>query len=461
MEFVNREREFAALQRWLGQPEARPALVWGRRRVGKTALLQRLAEGRLAVFHTGAGRPAAAELAQLSRQATAVLPEGVRDLGARPFYDWDDALDVLAEAAREVPLLLVLDEFPELIATSPGLPGVIRAFLDRSRGRTQLRLLVCGSAVRTMEALQEERNPLYGRFDLALQLHPFGPREASLMLPDLEPSERAKAYGIVGGMPLYLSWWDQQASVEDNLWRLACQPGAPLLNEGQLVLATEAEGGEYPAAVLHAIAAGKTRHNEIADWLNAEPSRTLQRLVELRLVERIMPVTETGRSRRRIYRLADPFLAFHLGLLTRYRGEIERGLGTSILPVLAASLDDHWGPVFEETFRAHLRREAAMGRLLPDIVALGPWWRNGGQDEIDAVALAGRSRSPVLAGEAKWARSVDATAVRRRLERKAASLVPEPEKLRYVVCAREKVENAPGDVTTVTAQDIFSAGEAA
>jgi AAA+ ATPase superfamily predicted ATPase len=453
--FVNRTAELTALDRWWNAPTRRAGLVWGRRRVGKTALLQRFARDKRAVFHTGAGRASAGELAQLSRQVAAAGLDGVRDLAARPFGSWDDALDHLAERRQGEPLLLVLDEFPELAAASPDLPGVLRAFLDRVPGQAGLRLLLCGSAVRSMQALAEERAPLYGRFDLNLPLHPFRPHEAALMLPDLPPADQALVYGTVGGMPLYLAWWDQTAPVADNLRRLACEPGAPLLTEGQLVLATEAEPGEQPAAVLHAIAAGKTRHADIKNWIRAEPSRTLDRLVQLRLVDRLQPVTEREDSRQRRYRIADNFLAFYLGVLSRYRGEIERGLGSSILPVLMESLDDHMGPVWEQTFRDHLRRLAAQGRLGEGIVAVGPWWTPDGQFEIDALALAGRSRRPVLAGEAKWARREDARRVVRDLALKAARLVDDPDSLRYAVCAREEVVLAPEGTLVVTAADVF------
>jgi hypothetical protein len=86
------------------------------------------------VFHTAAGRSAAGELAQLSRQVAAAVPTGVRDLLARPYLDWDDALDGLADLARDEPLLLVLDEFPELAASSAELAGVHRAFSTGPKG---------------------------------------------------------------------------------------------------------------------------------------------------------------------------------------------------------------------------------------------------------------------------------------------------------------------------------------
>lgn len=183
------------------------------------------------------------------------------------------------------------------------------------------------------------------------------------MLLDLSPEERALVYGLLGGTPLYLSWWNQDEPVGRNLERLAGTVGGRLLTEGQLVLATDADHGDLPAKILHAVAGGRTTYGEIKTAVRAEPARTLDRLIALRLVERLEPVTESGRGRRASYRIVDNFLAFYLGLLARHRGEIERGLGPSILPVLLAGLDDHMGPRWEEMFRAHLRRLAAGGAL--------------------------------------------------------------------------------------------------
>ncbi|MBB5962355.1 ATP-binding protein [Planomonospora venezuelensis] len=454
MTFVGRQEQLEALREWWEEPNARPALLWGRRRVGKTALLQEFASDKPVIFHTGGNRTPHRELEELSYRVAAGTPSSTRDLLSRPFGNWDEVLDHLGREARDEPLLLVLDEFPEMISRAPELEGVLRAFLDHSHGRTKLRIILCGSAVRTMRSIQEYRAPLYGRFDLTMQLHPFRPHEAAEMLPELTPPDRALVYGLLGGMPLYLSWWRQELSIEDNLRRLACRPDARMIREGDLVLATEAGQGVHLAATLQAIAEGCTKHNEIADAIGADPTRTLNDLLALRLVERLQPVTESARTRRKVYRITDNFLAFYLGTLSRVLPEIDRGLGETVLPVLAASLDDHMGDVWEEAFRDHLRLRAA--EIGPEVVAIGPWWRGDGQHQIDAVALSGRSRTPVLVGEAKWGRKVNAGRIKADLVAKAAHLARNPGELRYAVCARETVSNADADVLCVTAADIFA-----
>lgn len=457
MPFVNRSSELDRLSSWWNGPGSGMGVVWGRRRVGKTALLQHFAADRPAVFHTGAGRPAEAELAALSRAAAPLVDGRSRDLAVRPFADWEDVLETLAAASHGRRILLVLDEVPALQESSPDLASRIRAVWDRIAPDSKLKLLLCGSAVRTMEAMQEEREPLYGRLELSLLLHPFAPHEAALMLPGLSPQQRALVWGLVGGMPLYLRWWDQGASVRANISRLACAPGAQLLTEGQLVLATEAESGDLARQVLYAIASGRTKFNEIEQAVRADPTRTLDRLVSLRLVDRVAPVTEDPRrTRRRIYRIADNFLAFWLATLDRYRPEIERGLGDSILPVLLDSLDGHMGAPWEEAFRIHLRRLAAGGELGSEFVAIGPFWTAAADPgEIDAVALAGRGREAVLLGEAKWRKRVDGSRVKAELERKAEAIPKLASEPRFAICARETVSGGD-DLLRFTAAEIFS-----
>jgi hypothetical protein len=258
-------------------------------------------------------------------------------------------------------------------------------------------------------------------------------------------------------MPLYLSWWRQDASTQDNLFRLIGSPGAPLLTEGRLIMETET-GSAVGGAVLHAIASGATRYNEIQDVVGIDPSRTLERLIEARLVERTAPVTEDQeKSRRKLYRVADNFLTFYLGPVRKHRSEIERGYGQRVMGALEKELDDHMGAPYEEAFREYLWRQAGTGVLGDDVVAIGSWWRSGGQDQIDAVVVAqpDLTRIPVAVGEAKWARSVSGPRLKAKLAAKAGALTDSVDNLRYLICARSEVTHADPDTTVVTAADIF------
>jgi hypothetical protein len=190
--------------------------------------------------------------------------------------------------------------------------------------------------------------------------------------------------------------------------------------------------------------------------VGVEPSRLLARLVEMRLVEQSTPVTENpARTKRKVYKVADNYLAFWLGRIERYRSQIERGLGGPVAQLLEAGLDDVLGAPWEDAFRRHLVREVVAARLPSDIVALGPWWNDSSSVEIDAVGLSGRARTPVLFGEAKWARTANAPGLIRALERKAEAVPGAARDGTYVVCARDALLDAPAGAVTVTAADIF------
>lgn len=467
MRFVNRQRELAELRGWWSKPGARLGLVWGRRRIGKTLLLQEFAKDLSRVlFHTFAGRSAADELNVFAENFREGRPEALKDFEP-PTDSWRSLLRALARESRDGSVLLILDEFQEGVKAIPELPGEIRALWDDHRARAQLRVLLCGSAMRTMEAMQTERAPLYGRMDLSLLVHPFSPHEAALMLPHLHPYYRMVVWGLLGGVPLYLDAWDQDIepaeNIDSNLYSLFFSPNSKLLLEGELALQGEALA-DIEIQALHAVALGRTRHSEIQNALRREPSRQLERLIELRLIERVQPITEEGsRSRRRTYRVADNFFAFLLGHVLPHRTAIDRGLGHAAADIVRHSLGGFLGLRWEEAFREHLRRLAAEGLLGPEVAAIGPFWMHDrpGPDgipmdtEIDAVALAGGSHEAVLVGEAKLHQTVDARPVLALLQQKAHRLPKRARDLRLAIAGPLFVQNAPPGVLVVTATDVF------
>ncbi|WP_117210160.1 ATP-binding protein [Allorhizocola rhizosphaerae] len=464
MSFTNREAELAALDDWWRRPGAQLGIVWGRRRVGKSFLLSHWGAGRRSVFHVARNRPVAQELTAVSAAVARVIKVGRRDPTQRPFVDWDDLFDTLAAAADREPLLFVIDEVPELLAADPAFASGLRAIWERM-GDSKLRLLLCGSAVRTMEQLQQERAPLYGRATLRLRLQPFTPHESARMLPGMAAADRARAWGVCGGMPFYLSLWDPADDLRGNLARLFGSEQALLLNEGDLVLSTEDFPGggrqRLPGRLLRAIASGNARFAELKNALGTDPTRVLQATQELDLVVRMSPVGSTVDSRKVLYRVADNFLAFWLGVVEPHRTAITQGLGKQVVRDMEHRFDQFMGDRWEEAFRAHLVRVVDELELPEPVVEIGRFWKTRARPEedpceMDAVALMGQSRRVALVGEAKWARSEDGRRVVRSLARKVAECgLPVDGEPRYAVCARESVTHTDDDTLVVTAADIF------
>jgi AAA+ ATPase superfamily predicted ATPase len=465
VQFVNRTRELDELDRWWNRKGSAMGVVWGRRRVGKSMLLRHWVRNKRVVFHVARNRPEGDELRSLS-QAVAQLGIGHRrDLLARPFHDWDDAFDVLADLAQREPLLLVIDEFPELLKLNVGLESALRSIWERIDGQSNLRLILCGSSVRVMEAIQEHSAPLFNRMTLRMQVHPFRVTEIAKMLPRATPSERAAAWGVCGGLPYYLARWDDAASFRDNIGALFASDNAMLLSEGEFVLATEdllgSSGERLAERVLRTIATGHTSFSDIRSAVTSLPTRSLAELERNRLITKVVPVT-TPNSKLTYYRVADNFLAFWLSLVEPHRPAIEQGLGASVLPVIVSAFDDYMGPRWEDAVREYVRTQAAAGRLREDIVAVGEFWRTkvGPTEDpcqLDVVALVGRSRKVGVVGEAKWAKKRPAKPLVTDIQRKAADARLElAEHPIWMVAAREELTGLPPGTVGVTAADVFA-----
>ena len=464
--FVNRVAELAALNSWWERPGAGMGVVWGRRRVGKSWLLREWAKDKRAVLHVARNRPRSDELRAFSLAVSQVGHPDRRDLVARPFFDWDDAFDVLAELSATEPVLLVIDEFPDLVKSTPGLESAFRAIWDRIESTCNLRLMLCGSSLSTTAALQTQQAPLYNRMTLRLQLHPFGVHEVSRMLPSANPLDRAAAWGVCGGMPYYLSAWEGDQTLAHNVQNLFCSERALLLSEGEFVLATEDIAGSgrerFPEQVLRAVAAGHTSYREIRSAINTLPTRALGELERLRLVSRVQPVTEKPSTKLSYYRVEDNFLDFWLKMIEPHRQAIEQGLGQGVTTVVLESFDDYMGSRWEEALRQHVRALAAADQLHPAIIGVGEFWSRQvapAEDpfQLDVVAIAGRSRRIALVGEATWSRrraaGVMLADIKRKAEGARLNLVDDPV---WLVCARDQLAGVPDGVMAVTAHEIFA-----
>src|SRR5512142_945550 len=229
MELVGRTSELAALeQAWAragaGEPEL--AVLWGRRRVGKTFLLTHFAEGKRSVYFTATRQDS--EDRQLQRFAERLreqLGDEVADLAPPTFPSWEAALRFTVRLAEAAPLLLVIDEAPRLASASADFADTVSAVWENRVRDQRLMLVLSGSAVAVMEQMLGPHGGLHRRAGLERRMDPFGLVEARAFQPDLPPADFLAAYAACGGYPLHLRRWSAQRTVDDNLAELAFTPG--------------------------------------------------------------------------------------------------------------------------------------------------------------------------------------------------------------------------------------------
>jgi uncharacterized protein len=403
--FVDRVTELATLQRLLQRRRGGELLLlYGRRRVGKTALLRHWAEQ--------SGIPwtywmAQKEPAELQRRRLAAAVRGRPPTATGPATaSWSDLWDDVAALVRSDRRILVLDELPWAVESDPAMLSALQYAWDVHFQQSGLILVLCGSQIRTMETILSQQTPLFGRLTAQhhLQPLPFGALRA--FFPDWSPEAQVAAYAIVGGVPQYLSWFNPAASLSENIREEILAPVSVALSEVELLLADEVRDIRTYLTVLNAIGEGAHALKDIAE-ATVTPTTTLTKylavLQELRLVERRVPATVPPalqhRSKQGRYHLTDPFHRFYFRFLRPSQAEIAYQPDT-VLGQIQEGLRAFVGQTaWEELARTWVFHQGMQGALPLRPEVIGSHWGRGVQ--TDVVAVSWRERA-VLIGECKW-----------------------------------------------------------
>ena len=422
-EIFDREREWSSLVQFVTSEDARVrfGVVYGRRRQGKSWLVERIADrahGRYWEAPEGTVRQQLDAFAGHFRTWTK-LPAAPR------FETWNDALQAVWQTNTPI---LVLDEFQHLVASSPELPSVLQARVSRRGGP---RLIICGSALGPMRQLLGANAPLRGRASLELVVRPFDYRTSARYWHVKDRTRAVQLHSLVGGTPAYLDFAGGRTptdftTIDDWACDVLLSPAGALFREGRLLTdePTLQDRGLYHG-VLAAVAGGRTRRGQIAAALG-RPENTLAHplnaLVELALLERI---DDPLHARRSIFRLAEPLLRTYETLIAPNESAIERRGAHKIWKLLRATVSAQiYGPHFEHLAREWVATHASEHTLGGVPNAVGPSVvadvSAKKELEIDVVACSGNR---VLAiGEAKWTSQPLGTGVLDQLARKKALL---------------------------------------
>jgi len=424
MLFLNRTDELGRLDALVARPEGGLAVVFGRRRIGKTRLLVEWCQRHGGIYAV-ADQSAADMQRRYLAEAIATQFAGFADVH---YGDWAALLRRLStEATRaEWHGPIVFDELPYWVASSPELPSVLQRWIDHEARQAGLVVAIAGSSQRMMQGLVLDRAaPLYGRAHEVFEVGPLDVPFVTKATGRLSPAQVVEFIAAWGGIPRY---WelavDQAGNTRRAIDHLVLDPRGALHREPDRLLLEETPSALEVRPVLDAIGMGANRVSEIAGRLGRPAtslSRPLERLIELGLVVREVPFGEAPRaSRRSLYRIADPFTRLWFRVVAPHRAELVTGTSRSRLAVL----DRYWPALVGDAWEQLCRQRIPHARH-PALGEPGTWmppqrWWHGAAPEWDIVAE-DADRRRLLLGEAK----VSAGHLRRLVAEVAARPAPE------------------------------------
>ncbi len=442
--FVGREAELATLDRLYRKKGFQMVVIYGRRRVGKTTLIDRFVHGKPTLYFTAQQKSSLQNLALFS-QAVYELFGIPSETGA--FASWDAALRFVAQQAKQapMPLIFVFDEFPYAAEADPALPSALQVAIDHEFKGTDATMILCGSNEGFMESdVLERKSPLYGRRTAQMKLRPLDYLDAARMIPKASTLDLVRYYATFGGTPYYVEQIDDERSYEENVADLLFDISGLLYEEPLMLLRQELREPALYNSILDALGTGATKPKEIAEKAGvdrASMSKYLRTLEGLGLVRKELPFGDNPlTSRKGLYKLADPLFSYWYRFVSASIGAIENGAGATIAATKASgsNLATYVGMQFEAISCQWVARQSAAGKLPFIATAFGKWWGSDplGKCEADIDVIAAcKEEGQLLAGECKWREEFDESAALATLERRAA-LIKGYDQVTYALFAK-------------------------
>ncbi len=464
--FFGRSREIKKLNTLYDEDKFEFVVFYGRRRVGKTTLINEFIENKESAYYMAVE---GTKQENLKGWSTSILSRQGSQLPIMTpaFSEYEELLNYIDQLARSGErFIIAIDEYPYLAMSYPAISSMIQSHVDQCWKDSKLFLILCGSSMSFMEEqVLGYKSPLYGRRTAQFKIRPFTFFEMIEMYTDYTAEEQALLYGITGGTPEYLSRINPKLSLDENMIQLFFEESGRLFEETHNLLKQELKDPSSYHSIITAIASGASRMNEIATKTGLESSgcsNQVATLIALGIVKKEYPITEPSTSRRTIYRLQDSMFLFWYRFVRPNMSNIARGMGEVVYETqVKPQLNDFMGSVFEEICQQYL--------YVPEVFAthpfilgnVGRWWGNNKiekrQEEIDIMSIANDS---ALMCECKWRNEPQGIDVLETLMRRG-ELFQYPYKYYYVFAKRgftkEAVEWASGidNMKLISYEDIY------
>ena len=387
--FYGRKKELDILQKRYQGDSFECIILYGRRRIGKTALIDAFCKNKECIFFSAIDGTAQENLETLSAEIYRFSHPGAVE--APVYGSFQAAFQEIDKLADHHRLIFVVDEYPYLAKAEPSVSSRLQHLIDHEWAKSRLFVILCGSSMSFMEKqVLGYESPLYGRRTAQIRLEAMSYSETAAFAPKLSPAAKALLYGITGGIPHYIRKLYQGGSMDHALLENVFDRAAYLYEEPENLLKQELREPAVYSAVLSAIAGGASRLNEIATKTGittAACTKYLVNLISLGIVDKETPIAEKE-GKKTIYRISDQFFRFWYRFVRLNRSQINTGrIHETYDEIVKKHLPDYMGQTFEMMCREYVMRHEDLFPLT--VTRAGRWWGTDGKNhkevEIDIV----------------------------------------------------------------------------
>lgn len=402
--FIGREKELYKLTQLYNTDTFQFPVIYGRRRVGKTALINEFIKNKASISFTGIESTVSQNLENLSR----AIHNYIGTVGEAPVYSsFQSALETVFKLAEDKRIVFVIDEYPYVAKAYKAFSSIIQSMIDKYKDTSKLYLILCGSSMSFMEEqVLGYKSPLYGRRTAQFKVLPFEFSESRKYFKKFSDTDMAEIYGIVGGTPQYLLQMNDSLSVEDNIKSYILDPNSYLFEEPGNLLKQEVQKAALYNAIITAVAKGSTKLSEIATKVGEETSACsicLKKLLALGIIRKETPFGEKE-SKKTIYSIEDNLFRFWYRFVPENLSLLQNDMVDVAWNKISEGIKTYMGAVFEEICKQYLWEINRSGKSAIPFTSLGRWWgtdpKRKSQTEIDIMGEA--DKDTALFAECKW-----------------------------------------------------------
>ncbi|MCL2607245.1 MAG: ATP-binding protein [Methanomassiliicoccaceae archaeon] len=459
-----RMRELRSLEELYGYNEFTFAVIYGRRRVGKTSLINEFINrgDKKAIRFTATENTDTVNLEKFSQSVFEVYPELS---SVQSFPKWESAFDYITRQSKKEKLILVIDEYPYLAKANPAISSELQRHIDLHMQNTNMMLILCGSSMSFMEKqVLGYESPLYGRRTAQYKLMPLDYYDSAAFFGNASIEDKLLGYAVTGGIPLYLKVISRWSTVEKGIDKAFFTKEGFLYEEPHNLLKQELREPALYNSVITAIANGSTKLIEISAKVKEEDSKVakyIRNLIDLVILEKELSMFAKN-ERDGIYRIRDNMYRFWHRFVPDAVTLIESGYENIYEKKVKQFIPDFMGQVFEAVCEQYLLRLNVKDRLPFLFDNIGRWW--GGnpltKKEMEIDVIASSKDGKLIIGECKWKNKEVGSDVYRDLKEKAAVFTGK--EIHYYLFSksgftRNLKEDAANDsrLTLVSQEDLF------